>query len=258
MADPIQILRTRENLKRVRGGRDGLYPHLENATWDVVKYFDDFLGDEMRGSGAVPGAYEIITGVDGTFSILANQENGVGELAASTGAGSSGEYCGLSLPELSFTGERNAIIAVRTKVDAITTVKMEIGFTDVTTDAGAVNSLSGASATAANAVVWVFDTSDTAYWQGFGVQATTVATKIEPSIAPVAATYETMVVALRDTNAKFLRLSASGGLTYESEWMTSAVTAATPLVPWVFVQLRGSADRNMSIDFIDVRARRTT
>ena len=67
-----------------------------------------------------------------------------------------------------------------------------------------------------------------------------------------------MIVALRATNAKFLRLDANGNLTYESAWMPDAITAADKLVPWVGVQLRGTADRHMRIDFIDVRQRRTT
>jgi hypothetical protein len=253
MADPIQVLRTRDRLKRVRGGRDGLYPFLEHLTWDVVQYFDDFLGDTLSGT------YEIITGVDGAITLLANQENGVAELRASDGAGADNEYGGASLPELNWTGERNAIMACRLQIDALATVKVECGFTDVTTDAGAVNVLATPSFTAANAAVWVLDTDDTANWQAVGVKAGTAATKIEPGTPPVAATYETLIVQLRDTNAKFWRLNAAGGAVYESEWMTDAITADTALVPWVFVQLRtGTLDRNVKIDFIDVRARRTT
>lgn len=259
MADPIQMLRTRHGLRRVRHGRDGLYPYLEHNTWDLVHYFDDFLGDEIRGSGATPGLYEVVTGSDGAINILANQENGVAEIRASDGNGADNEYAGISLPELAFTGERNAVMAVRLAVDAITTVKVEVGFTDVTTDAGAVLSLSGETATASDAAVWVLDTDDNGNWQAFGVAGDTVATKIEPGIAPTAATFETLVVALRDDNAKFFRLDSNGYPTYESDWMTSAVTSTTPLVPWMFVQLRaGTIDRNLSVDFIDVRARRTT
>ena len=258
MADPIQMVRSRAHLKRVRGGRDGLYPFLEHNTWDMVHYFDDFLGDEIRGSGGTPGIYELNTGDDGTLSILADQTNGVAELSASTGAGSSGEYGFIALPELNWTAQQNAVIAVRMNVDAITTVKMEIGFTDVTTDNGAVNSLASNTGTASDAAVWVFDTSDNAYWQAFGVKAGTAATKIEDQLAPAADTFETMIVALRDTNAKFLRLDANGNLTYESAWMPDAITAADKLVPWVGVQLRGTADRHLRMDFIDVRQRRTT
>jgi hypothetical protein len=258
MADPIQMVRSRAHLKRVRGGRDGLYPFLEHNTWDVVHHFDDFLGDLIRGDATSPGMYELNTGVDGTFTILADQTNGVAELSASTSTGADGEYGFIALPELNWTADQNAVIAVRCNVDAITTVKMEIGFTDVTTDNGAVNSLSGNTGTASDCAVWVFDTADNAYWQCFGSKAGTPATKIEDQLAPVADTFETMIVALRGTNAKFLRLDANGNLTYESAWMSDAITAADKLVPWFGVQLRGGVDRHMRIDFIDVRQRRTT
>jgi hypothetical protein len=225
----------------------------------MVHYFDDFLGDEIRGSGGTPGIYELNTGDDGVLSILADQTNGVAELSASTGAGGDDEYAFIALPELNWTAQQNAVMAVRLKADAITTVKIEVGFTDVTTDNGAVNVLATPTGTADDCAVWVFDTDDTAYWQCFGNKAGTEATKIEDGLAPVADTFETMIVALRDTNAKFLRLDANGNLTYESAWMTDAITAADKLVPWVGLQLRtGSVDRNLNIDYIDVRQRRTT
>ena len=259
MADPIQMVRSRAHLKRVRGGRDGLYPFLAHNTWDMVHYFDDFLGDEIRGSGGTPGIYELNTHTDGVLSILADQTNGVAELSASTGAGGDDEYAFIALPELNWTAQQNAVMAVRLNIDAITTVKIEVGFTDVTTDNGAVNVLATPTGTADDCAVWVFDTDDTAYWQCFGNKAGTEATKIEDGLAPVADTFETMIVALRDTNAKFLRLDANGNLTYESAWMTNAITAADKLVPWVGLQLRtGSIDRNLNIDYIDVRQRRTT
>jgi hypothetical protein len=255
---PIQYVRTRSALKRAIGGRDKTYPFLENLTWDVVQYFDDFLGDEIRGSGATPGIYEIKTGVDGAINILANQPNGVAELRASNGAGSDNEYGGVSLPELAFTGNRDAVMAVRLAIDAITTVKVEVGFTDATDDVGAVNDKTAdpQTFTANNAAVWILDTDHNVYWEGMGVKAGTAATTVEAAISPVAATFETLVVVLRDDNAKYIRLNSDGLKTYESDWQTSAITAASQVVPWVFVQLRAGADRNVSIDFIDVRGRR--
>ena len=150
-------------------------------------------------------------------------------------------------------------MAVRLAIDAITTVKVEVGFTDVTTDAGAALVLAPPTATADDAALWVLDTDDDANWQGFGVAATVLATKYEPAIAPTAATFETLVVALRDDNARFIRLAEGGGMTTDSGWLPGFVTSTVPLVPWIFVQLRaGTIDRNLQVDFIDVRARRTT
>src|SRR3972149_4320608 len=111
MADPILRVRSRQYLKRVRGGRDGLYPFLEHDTWDITKWFDDFVGDTVMGDATSPGMYEIVTGVDGAIAILANTENGVADLQASAGIGAEAGYLGFSVPELAFTGERNAVFA---------------------------------------------------------------------------------------------------------------------------------------------------
>ncbi len=273
--DPIQILRTRQELIKRRGGRDGLFGLLEYSTWDVVRFFDDFLGDKIQGSetgGATQasGIYEINTGVDGAINILADQPNGVAELRASDGAGANDEYAGLSLPELAFTGQRSAVMAVRLAIDTTTTYKVEVGFVDATTHNGAVNDLGANSATATDAAVWVVDTDDGGNWQNFGVEGGTTATKIEDGLSPTAGTFETLVVALREYDevnsraaAKFLRLDANGNLTYESVWMretdvSGALSSTAAMIPWVFVQVRDAVDRNVQIDFIDVRARRTT
>lgn len=258
MADRNLYLPTLQELKLSMGRGNKLLPFLERSTLDQVVWFDDFLGDQFGWDATTPGKYEVVTGVDGSIDIYANQTNGVARMEPSSGAGASGEYCGLSLPELNFQSQLNCVMAARINLDAITTVKVEIGFTDVTTDAGAVNALATPTATADDACVWVFDTDDTAYWQCYGSKAATPATKIEPEIAPVAATWETMIVALEGTNAKFIRLDANGKKTYESTWMTDAITATDKLVPWVFVQLRGAVDRHLDIDYIYAAQRRTT
>jgi hypothetical protein len=263
MADNVLVKRSRDFLKRYAGGRDRLYPLLEMHTQDMVVHRDDFLGDTIRGDATAPGAYEVVTGVDGAINILANQVNGVAEVRASDGAGADDEYCGVSLPELNFQGQLNCNMAVRLQIDAIATVKVEIGFTDVTTDAGAVDALATPTFTATDAAVWVLDTDDTANWQCAGVQAGSAATKIEPGFAPTAATFETLQVSIEGTTARFLRYDANGRNTYDSsrsgEDMTNAITGTTQLVPWVFVQLRaGSIDRNLQLDFFDAWQRRTT
>ena len=266
MADQIQILRTREALKRVKGGRDGTYPFLENLTWDVVHYFDDFLGDEIRGSGTTPGLYEVKTGVDGAIGILANQANGVAEIRASDGAGADNEYGGISLPELAFRGDRNVVVAFRVSIDALATVKVELGLTDATDDAGAVNVKATPSFTATDFCGWVLDTDDNANWEGLAVNSGSAKTTISPGIAPVAGTFETMVVAVREDDStnneaavRFLRLNADGNMTYDSGWNAEYISSTVALVPWMFIQLRnGTIDRNLQVDFIDVRGRRTT
>ena len=165
---------------------------------------------------------------------------------------------------MTYRGDLNAFIAVRLQLDAITTVKCEVGFSDAIDDTGAVNVLATPSWTATNAAVWAFDTDDavTTTWQILGVAAGTAATKNTAATfgtrpTPVAATYETLMIELRDGVAKFRAASAAGDITYESDWMASAITLTTNLTPWVFVQSRaGSAARNCDIDYVAVWQRR--
>lgn len=247
--------RSRQELKKLMGSAGRLYPFMELQTRDIVHYFDDFLGDTIAGDATSPGLYEVVTGVDGAINILADQACGVAEIRASNGTGADGEYAGISLPELAWTGSRHAVIAARIAIDTITNVKVEVGFTDVTTDAGAVNALATPSFTSGDCAVWVMDTSDTLAWQCVGSGTTT---KIEPGVAPVGAVFETMEVILQDTSAKFRRYDTNGYLLYESVWLDDAITAATQLVPWIFVQLRAGGDRNVQLDYLDVYQRRTT
>ena len=249
MANPVQHVPSRQNLRNTMGlARE--FGFAEFNTLDQVVVFDDFLGDVLdvewrtadTGSGSSADAV-ISAGANGTIVMV-------------TGTADNG-YSALSR-ELNFQGQLNCVMAARIKVDDIAAVKMEIGFTDAHDDAGAVNTMATYSTTATDWVGWVFDTDDTAYWQATGVDTNTEATKIEPSIAPVAATYETLIVALEDTTAHFYRLDANGYQTYRSAPMTGACTKDVSLTPWVFVQSRESSDsKTLTVDYVKAWQRRT-
>ena len=249
MANPVQHVPSRQNLRNTMGlARE--FGFAEFNTLDQVVMFDDFLGDVLdvewrtadTGSGSSADAV-ISAGANGTIVMV-------------TGTADNG-YSALSR-ELNFQGQLNCVMAARIKVDDIAAVKMEIGFTDAHDDAGAVNTMATYSTTATDWVGWVFDTDDTAYWQATGVDTNTEATKIEPSIAPVAATYETLIVALEDTTAHFYRLDANGYQTYRSAPMTGACSKDVSLTPWVFVQSRESSDsKTLTVDYVKAWQRRT-
>ena len=249
MANPVQHVPSRQNLRNTMGlARE--FGFAEYNTLDQVVVFDDFLGDVLdvewrtadTGSGSSADAV-ISAGANGTIVMV-------------TGTADNG-YSALSR-ELNFQGQLNCVMAARIKVDDIAAVKMEIGFTDAHDDAGAVNTMATYSTTATDWVGWVFDTDDTAYWQATGVDTNTEATKIEPSIAPVAATYETLIVALEDTTAHFYRLDANGYQTYRSAPMTGACSKDVSLTPWVFVQSRESSDsKTLTVDYVKAWQRRT-
>ena len=249
MANPVQKVPSRQNLRNTMGlARE--FGFLEFNTLDQTVVFDDFVGDVLSvewqtadtGSGSSADAV-ISAGANGTIVMV-------------TGTADNG-YSAISR-ELNFQGQLNCVMAARIKVDDIAAVKMEIGFTDAHDDAGAVDTMASYSTTASDWVGWVFDTDDTAYWQATGVDSSTEATKIEPSIAPVAATYETLIVALYDTTATFYRLDANGYQTYKSAPMTGACSKDVSLTPWVFVQSRESSDsKTLTVDYIKAWQRRT-
>ena len=67
--------------------------------------------------------------------------------------------------------------------------------------------------------------------------------------APVADTYQTMVVALMDDNAYFSRYSADGRKQGDTIMLNDCNTAATPVTPAVFVQTRNTTTKLLDIDF---------
>jgi hypothetical protein len=252
MADKILRVATSQEIGKEHPGNSVTKLFMERLGWDVRRFFTDFEGDLPPG-GTSPGALATYTNNSGTLVVSGS------EGTLSTIGTTLNDYCFLYLPGLSWYGQNNACIACRLHIDtAITTTKVEVGFSDSITNAGVVNALATPTFNATNGVVCIYDTSDTAYWQLAGVKAATAATKIEDSKAPVADTYQTIIVALENTNAKMFLLNEYNDLIYESAWMADAITATTALVPWVGVQTRTTAARSIGIDFIDVIQQRTT
>lgn len=259
MADTILWTPTRGHLKRILGGRGGVYPFLERLSWDSTVWFDDFMGDLFKG-GAAPGAYQ--STASGTSAAAAAINTGAvnGEILLDAGTDSGGRS-DLSLG-LHFQGQLNCAFAARVQLNGITSAKVELGFTDVLsgTDAGAVNVKATPTFNATDCVGWVFDTNDNAYWEGIGAKAGAAATTYEAGVSPVAATYETLEVALIGDVAFYLRFDANGKFLDVNTGtpQTSAVTATTLLTPWLFVQNRSTTQRTLTVDWVSAWQRRTT
>jgi hypothetical protein len=245
--DPIA---TTHELLQKTGGRSWMRDLFAlSGAWDVDKWEDNFHGD------ALLSQYAVTTGVDGSHDKIAGALGGTSTLDVGDG-GTSGdnEYGGLALG-LEWAGDNNALFVCQIKISDITTVKVEIGFTDALADAGAALVLATPTATASDAALWVLDTDDTATWQCFGVKATALATKIEDGAieAPVNGTYQTMIVRLQGDFAKFYQLNAANELVFESEWMTDAIEGGTLVTPWVFVQNRAAGiDRLVTLGKFNV------
>ncbi len=267
MANPLVETPTTRYMKRRLPGLRGLLELLELNSLDVLRFHEHFargVANAAVDTATIVGSpFTTYTDNSGTAIFAAAVANGVCTL--STIGAVANNYIGLYIPNTPCSADRNAVLAVRlAPVSSIASAKYEVGFNDApASNAGIVNVLSTPTFHSTNGVTWVYDTNDagnSTAWQGAGVMAAAAATKKEDSNAPapVAATYQTMIVALRSTSAKFLALNADGATIYESGWMESAVTAATLLSPWIFVQTRTTAARAVSIDRIDYWQRQTT
>lgn len=267
MANPIQRVPSRQNLRNTLGlARE--FGFLEFNTTDQVVWDDDFLGDTLD------GGYQV-TAASGTTLAIAAGVNGV---ATHVTEASNDAFAQVSLG-LDWQAQLMCVIAARVKIDAITNSKMEIGFTDVVTgtDVSAGLLLAAAEGTytanATDCAIWGFDTdSENDKWQvmaTYNQNASTTITGAESASAPVADTYETLIVALEGTRtagstdawtspsaAHFYRLNTNG-YQVETKSLATGPTSNTLLTPHLNVTTRNGTANTMSVDFVKVWQRRT-
>ena len=268
MANPVQRVPSRQNL-RSNMGMAREFGFAEFNTMDMVSWETDFLGDalptELQSTAASGAVLSITGGVNGLATIVTQASNDA--------------YADVTLgPD--FLAQCMCVMAARVHIDAITDSKMEIGFSDAAsgTDAGAVL-LNGAvagtyTANATDMAVWCFDTdsaNDT--WHGvatYDQNTSDTITGVATDTAPVAGTFETLIVALEGTRtagttdawtspstAHFYRLNANGYQTYKSAPITTGPTSNTLLTPHINVTTRNGTANTLTIDFLKVWQRRT-
>ena len=223
---------------------------LQLNSFDMMQVDDDFVDTSNASMAARYQRSYSGTGV--VLTLTADQPWGSARMTTGTTNDSTST---ISL-DLICRGEYNAVMAVRFKIDDIDAMKVEIGFRDSTASStGIVNALDDPTFSATNGCCWAFDTDATIdTWAAEGVKATTAATGVTLATtaggaAPVADTYQTMVVALMDDNAYFSRYSADGRKQGDTIMLNDCNTAATPVTPAVFVQTRNTTTKLLDIDF---------
>ena len=222
-------------------------------SFDMMQWSDDFVDSsnadmDNRYTRAVTGS-----GSGAVLTITANNDWGIARMTTGTtndgiSAMSLGTIC---------KGDYNAVMAVRYKINVITAAKIEIGFRDsvANNSAGIVNALDDPTFSATNGCCWVFDTDATIdTWAAEGVKASSAATGVTLATtaggaAPVADTYQTMVVALMEDNAYFSRYSADGRKQGDTIMLSDCNTGSTAVAPAVFVQTRNTTTKLLDIDF---------
>jgi len=237
---------------------------MELHSADVVQMTpggDDFMGDTLRTdiytvsngggtSGGTAAASPVITG---------GALNGVLDMVTGTAGNStaSSEICS----GLNYRGDHGAVMVACLTLDIITGVKAEIGFTDALDDPGGINAKETPTFTATDCALWCLDTSDNTYWEGLSANngSTAPMANVEAAIAPVAATYEWLMVELlpsdtgdNECTVAFRRFTQAGELTYEAIGGTGTnqgVSSNVLLTPWLYVEARNATSKIMSVDY---------
>ena len=238
--------------------RSRLYPFMEYHSLDTVRTVDDdFPGDTLRtdiytvsnGGGAGAASPVITAGV----------LNGVCDFVTGT-AGDSTASSELSTG-LQMRGDHGAVMVACLTLDIITGVKVEVGFTDVLTDPGAVNVKATPSFTATDCALWCLDTTDNVYWEGLSANngTTSPMATVEAAISPVAATYEWLMVELipsdtgdNECTVAFRRFTLAGELAYEGfggRGTNQGVNSNVLLSPWIYVEAWNGTSKTLSLDY---------
>jgi hypothetical protein len=245
-------------------GQGKLFPAFEYNTLDVVKVVDD----DFTGLTLDTGDYTIADG-GGSGAVSPTKTAGTvnGIIKLTTGTASNSTASSEIGTGLQMRGDLGAVVVACVSLSAITSVKVEIGFTDALADPGAVNVKATPTFQATDCALWVLDTTDNAYWEGVAANNgdTSPASTIEAAISPTADTYEWLMVELHEYDdsgnicaVKYRRFNAAGGQTFESEWQTVGPNSNVLLTPWIYVEARSSSTRVLSVDYFGAWQRRTT
>jgi hypothetical protein len=126
---------------------------------------------------------------------------------------------------------------------AVTDLKIEVGLTDSSADAGAINAKATPTATADDAVVLILDTDDNAEFDLLQIAATTPAAAVENVKTLVGGTtYTFEFVGSGSMIAAYIDGAHVG---------TGTLTSTVALTPWVFCQARAvSTSKTLDCDWL--------
>lgn len=243
------VLPHRSTLGRMRA-RGTLFDFLNWHSPQTFRHEDHFLGD-IAIATREPGYTTASNGTSSADPALTSAGAG-GTVEFVTGTDDDG-YSALYSGAANWTADNNPRMCAIVKLSAITGVKIEVGFTDATGDAGAINALDTPTATANDCTCAIFDTDATEdNWQFAGARATAPWSLATIDQAPAANVYQVITVALDriDLGTDNVRARMFIGNKMVADKTTGAIANATALFPYVFVQCRaGSASRTGTLDY---------
>lgn len=233
---PLQIANLpmgRNNLRRA------ISPYM---TRDVVRVWDDFTGLSISAERwAVANS-----GGTGVANFATNTQAG-GAVRGATGTTANGSQS-LVGPVI-FTPSKNIMFEIRFKYDLVTGNNFEVGLIDAVpgSNASGVSDVDTPAVAMTNGAVLQMDTSQTLATLAFvsANAGTPLAAATTTTTVPVAATFMTVRIETRGTDAKCW---VDGNL----EASLTAPAAATLLAPWVYSRTRNTTTHLMDIDYIHV------
>lgn len=194
--------------------------------------YTNFLGDALPGEWASAKT----NGTSAAVTVATSQ------LINTTGTDDDG-YAGQGFGLL-WKGDNGVYMESAQSLDTITTSKIEMGLTDATDDAGAVNTKATPSATATDFCVLVRDTDDNTQLDVISQNTTGVAAAKENVYTVVGGTiFRTEFVAQNDLVAVFVN-----GANVAAD---APMQGGTLVTPWWFAQARtSSASRVLSVEYV--------
>ena len=231
------------------------------ANVDTIFIYDDFLTEAVDQTNGF--WIDKVSGAGASAETVPDTANGILRLIGGT---DDNGYAG-SVGQLSFNTSLNPLMVTSIRVNAVTSFKVEVGWLDAQTHAGAVNAYDTPTSTAADYAVAVCDTDGTNgdRWafitDGSTANMNATATQSGEAFGSVPATlttaaanvYDRIGITLRAESATVTkaqmyrngkRLAAHGAT------LASQIKGAIAIAPWLFFQTRVvTTNRRADVDY---------
>lgn len=218
------------NMKSAAAASAGLRQLLTSMDPGYEVLYTHFLGDALPGEWAAAKT-------NGTAAAVTVASSKLTCTAGTDDNGYAGNAFGLF-----WKGDNGFYMESVQAVDNIATVKVEVGVTDATADAGAVNAKATPTATADDFVVVILDTDDNAEVDILSADDTVVVANAENIFTIASATnFRTEFRGQNDTCSVFVNGVNKG---------TGGIEGGDLITPWWFCQARaGSASRILTVEY---------
>src|SRR3990167_7455546 len=232
-----------------------------NANVDTIFIYDDFLREAVDQTNG----FWIDKVSTGTSEIVPDTAGGGLRLTP----GASDNAYGGAVGQLSFNTSLNPVHITSIKSNAVTALKLEVGWIDAQTHAGAVNSADATTPTSTaadyavgivdtdantNSDLWMFATDGSTSNMNATITASGFAVGAAPATITTAAanTYDKMAVTIRAISATVstAQLYRNGALLAQHGGaLATQIKGAIPIAPWLFAQTRSTTSRLVDVDF---------